>query len=188
MPIRLMASLLYFKHAYGESDESVCERWAENVVWQFFGGMTYCEPRLPCDATQVGRFRRVLGEASVEELLAKTIETAVAIEAIEAITPTEFAQLLVAPRCRRRRSPIRPTAACSQWRGPASSVRRLRRSIQDLPDNPGSAGRQGRSQTEGQSGGRDAHSRRRPGSHLRVAGSVRSRHLRIDAYGCATRQ
>lgn len=26
------ALLLYLKHAYGESDESVCARWSENVV------------------------------------------------------------------------------------------------------------------------------------------------------------
>ena len=39
------------------------------VQWQFFGGMQYYEPRLPRGATQIGRFRRVLGEAGVEELL-----------------------------------------------------------------------------------------------------------------------
>jgi transposase, IS5 family len=61
LPIRLMVSLLYLKHAFNESDESLVERWSENVVWQFFSGMTYYEPRLPCDATQIGRFRRVLG-------------------------------------------------------------------------------------------------------------------------------
>ena len=72
LAIRLMVSLLYLKHAYGLSDEAVVERWAENVVWQFFSGQEYYEPRLPCDATQIGRFRRVLGEAGVEELLAKT--------------------------------------------------------------------------------------------------------------------
>ena len=56
---------------------SRCARWAENVVWQFFSGMAYYEPRLPCDATQLGRFRRVLGEAGVEALLARTLTTAV---------------------------------------------------------------------------------------------------------------
>ncbi|KVW64631.1 hypothetical protein WK99_32890 [Burkholderia ubonensis] len=30
LPIRLMAGLLYLKHAYDLSDEAVCERWAEN--------------------------------------------------------------------------------------------------------------------------------------------------------------
>ena len=83
LPFRLMVSLLYLKHAYGESDESVCERWSENVVWQFFSGMAYYTPKLPCDPTQIGRFRRVLGEAGVEELLSQTITTAVRIEAVE---------------------------------------------------------------------------------------------------------
>lgn len=78
-----MVSLLYLKHAYGESDESVCERWSENVVWQFFSGMAYYTPKLPCDPTQIGRFRRVLGEAGVEELLSQTITTAVKAGAVE---------------------------------------------------------------------------------------------------------
>ena len=82
LPIRLMVSLLYLKHAFNQSDESVCARWAENVVWQFFSGMTYYEPRLPCDATQLGRLRRVLGEAGVEELLSRTLTTAVGMEAV----------------------------------------------------------------------------------------------------------
>lgn len=77
LSIRLMASLLYLKHAYNLSDEDVVERWAENVVWQYFSGQTYYEPKLPCDATQVGRFRTAIGEAGVEELLKATIDTAV---------------------------------------------------------------------------------------------------------------
>ncbi|OLK47169.1 transposase [Xanthomonas oryzae pv. oryzae] len=74
---RLMASLLDLKHAYKLSDEELVERWAENVVWQHFSGMAFYEPRLPCDATQVGRFRAAIGEAGVEELLKATIDTAV---------------------------------------------------------------------------------------------------------------
>jgi IS5 family transposase len=41
LPIRLMASLLYLKHAFDLSDEEVVERWAENVVWQYFSGQVY---------------------------------------------------------------------------------------------------------------------------------------------------
>jgi IS5 family transposase len=82
LPFRLMVSLLYLKHAYCESDESVCERWSENVVWQCFSGMAYYQPRLPCDPTQIGRFRKVLGEAGVEELLAQTLNTAVTLDAV----------------------------------------------------------------------------------------------------------
>lgn len=53
--------------AFNLSDEEVVERWSENVMWQFFSGMAYYTPKLPCDATQIRRFRLVLGEASVEQ-------------------------------------------------------------------------------------------------------------------------
>lgn len=87
-----MASLLYLKHAYKLSDEELVERWAENVVWQHFSGMTFYEPRLPCDATQIGRFRAAIGEAGVEELLKATIDTAVSAKAIK---PAEFERVIV---------------------------------------------------------------------------------------------
>lgn len=92
LPIRLMVSLLYLKHAFNESDESLVQRWSENVVWQFFSGMEYYEPKLPCDHTQIGRFRRVLGEAGVEQLLKTTIEAAVGMKAIR---PAEFERVIV---------------------------------------------------------------------------------------------
>ena len=90
--IRLMASLLYLKHAFNLSDEDLVERWAENVVWQYFSGMDYYEPRLPCDATQIGRFRAAIGEAGVEELLKATIDTAVETKAVR---PSEFERVIV---------------------------------------------------------------------------------------------
>ena len=55
--VRLMVSLLYLKNAFNLGDEALCDRWSENVVWQHFSGMDYYEPRLPCDPTQIGRFR-----------------------------------------------------------------------------------------------------------------------------------
>ena len=92
LPIRLMCSLLYLKHAFNLSDEETCERWAENVVWQYFSGIDYYEPRLPCDATQIGRFRAHIGEAGMERILAATIDTALASKAIK---PTEFERIIV---------------------------------------------------------------------------------------------
>lgn len=92
LSIRLMASLLYLKHAFNLSDEEVVARWAENVVWQYFSGQAYYEPRLPCDGTQVGRFRAAIGEAGVEELLKATIDTAVATKAVR---PAEFERVIV---------------------------------------------------------------------------------------------
>ena len=41
LSIRLMCSLLYLKHAFNLSDEALCERWSENVVWQYFSGLDY---------------------------------------------------------------------------------------------------------------------------------------------------
>ena len=92
LPIRLMASLPYLKHAYKQSDEELVQRWAERVVWQHLSGMTFYEPRLPCDATQIGRFRSAVGEAGVEELLNATIDTAVTSKAVR---PAEFERLIV---------------------------------------------------------------------------------------------
>ena len=91
LPIRLMSALLYLKHAFNLSDEELVERWAENVVWQYFSGQTYYEPRLPCDATQIGRFRTAIGEAGVEELLKATIDTAVSTKAVR---PAEFERVI----------------------------------------------------------------------------------------------
>ena len=90
--LRLMVALLYLKHAFNLSDEELCERWSENVVWQFFSGMAYYEPRLPCDATQIGRFRRVLGEAGVEQLLKSTIQASVSMGVVK---KTEFEMIIV---------------------------------------------------------------------------------------------
>jgi transposase, IS5 family len=92
LPIRLMCSLLYLKHAFNVSDEDTCARWAENVVWQYFSGMDYYEPRLPCDATQIGRFRADIGEAGMQVILKATIDTALASKAIK---PAEFERIIV---------------------------------------------------------------------------------------------
>ena len=83
LSIRLMASLLYPQRSFNLSDEELVQRWSENVVFQFFSGMEYYEHRAPCDATQIGRFRRDLGEEGLEQLLKATINTAVAIRAVK---------------------------------------------------------------------------------------------------------
>ena len=92
LPIRLMAALLYLKHAFNLSDEELVARWSENVVWQYFSGQEYYTPRFPCDATQIGRFRTAIGEAGVEELLKATIDTAIETRAVR---PAEFERITV---------------------------------------------------------------------------------------------
>jgi len=120
LPIRLMAALLYLKHAFNLSDEELVVRWSENVVWQYFSGQAYYTPKLPCDATQIGRFRSAIGEAGVEELLKATIDAAVQMKAIR---PAEFERVIVDTTVQERPSPIRSTAVCWTLRGPRLSRR-----------------------------------------------------------------
>jgi IS5 family transposase len=87
-----MASLLYLKHSFNISDEELVVRWSENIVWQYFSGLDYYEHHLPCDATQIGRFRRDLGEDGMELLLKATIDTAVAIDAVK---PKDLERVIV---------------------------------------------------------------------------------------------
>ncbi len=92
LSIRLMASLLYLKHAFNLSDTDTVERWSENVIWKYFSGNDYYEPRLPCDPGQIGRFRKGIGEAGVEELLRATIATAIRTKCV---LPTETQRIIV---------------------------------------------------------------------------------------------
>ena len=92
VPLRTMIALLYLKHAFNESDEGVVQRWSETPVWQFFGGRAYFDPTLPCDSTTLVKFRTLLGEDGVEELLAQTITAAVNMKLI---SPKELATVVV---------------------------------------------------------------------------------------------
>ena len=92
MPLRIMIALLYLKHAFNESDEGVVERWGETPTWQFFSGQAYFEHHRPCDATTLVKFRQLLGEEGVEELLAQTINVAVELQLIK---PQELARVIV---------------------------------------------------------------------------------------------
>ena len=83
LPMRLMISLLYLKHAFDESDEGVVDRWGETPSWQYFSGMDYYEHRRACDPTVLVKFRKLLGEQGVEELLAQTINAAVNLKLID---------------------------------------------------------------------------------------------------------
>ena len=92
VPLRIMISLLYLKHAFNESDEGVVARWADTPRWQFFSGQSYYEDRPPCDATTLVKFRKLLGEDGVEELLAQTINVAVELKLIK---PQELSRVIV---------------------------------------------------------------------------------------------
>ncbi|MGU7776310.1 IS5 family transposase [Burkholderia sp. MR1-5-21] len=73
---RLIAGLLYLQHAFDLSDEDVVWQWVENPYWQVFTDETYLQTEPPIDPSSLTRWRKRLGEAGVEELLAETIEAA----------------------------------------------------------------------------------------------------------------
>jgi IS5 family transposase len=75
-PLRLMVGLLYLKHAYSESDESVVARFLENPYWQYFCGYEYFQHELPVDPSSLSRFRRRTGAAGLEKLLEELLHTA----------------------------------------------------------------------------------------------------------------
>lgn len=73
---RLISGLPYLQHAFDLSDEDVVWQWLENPYWQMFTGETYLQTKPPVDPSSLTRWRKQLGEAGVEELLAETIEAA----------------------------------------------------------------------------------------------------------------
>ena len=72
--------------------EELVKRWAENVLWQFFSGMEYYEPRWPCDSTQIGHFLRLLGKEGLKQLFKARIECALDIQAVK---PTDLQRVIV---------------------------------------------------------------------------------------------
>jgi transposase, IS5 family len=82
--IRLMTGLLYLKHAFNESDESVVARWIENPYWQYFCGQEYMEHACPIDPSSLTRFRQRVGAERLEWLLQLTLEAATKLGALTA--------------------------------------------------------------------------------------------------------
>ena len=56
LPIRLMAALLYLKHAFNLSDEELVTRWSEDVVWQYFSSQDNYTPHCPAMRLRLGAF------------------------------------------------------------------------------------------------------------------------------------
>lgn len=89
---RLMVGLLYLKHAFDESDESVVARWVENPYWQFFCGCQYMQHELPIDPSLLSKWRKRVGAERLEKLLEVTIHAALAMKALR---PRELDQVNV---------------------------------------------------------------------------------------------
>jgi transposase, IS5 family len=69
-PVRLMVSLLLLKQMFNLGDETVVERWVENPYWQFLSGFEDFQWELPCDPSDLVYFRKRIGEAGAQLILA----------------------------------------------------------------------------------------------------------------------
>jgi IS5 family transposase len=74
---RLIVGLLYLKHAFNESDESLVERWLENPYWQHFCGFNTLQHELPLHPTSLVKWRQRVGAERLAELLKETIALAI---------------------------------------------------------------------------------------------------------------
>ena len=82
LPTRLMVGLLYLKHAFNESDESLLEHWVENPYWQFFCGFHTFQHELPLHPTSLVKWRQRMGAERLLELLQETIALALREQAV----------------------------------------------------------------------------------------------------------
>ena len=73
--VRLAVGLMYLKYAHDLSDEDVVAAWTENPYWQFFTGGTFFEHRPPIDPSSLTNWRKRIGEAGAERMLAETLKT-----------------------------------------------------------------------------------------------------------------
>ena len=89
---RLMVGLHYLKHAFDESDESVCERWVENPYWQYFCGEVYLQHALPIDPSSMTKWRDRVGPELFNDLLHLTLRLAVGLGQVK---PREFEEVAV---------------------------------------------------------------------------------------------
>jgi IS5 family transposase len=74
LPLRLMAGLTILKHTFNVSDEELVETWAQNPYWQFVCGESYFQWRLPCDPSEMTRFRKRIGDAGCERILKLSLD------------------------------------------------------------------------------------------------------------------
>ena len=72
-PLRLMAGLLMLKHLENLSDENVVLQWKRNPYYQYFCGMRDYQCALPCDATELVKFRNRIGQKGVDTLFGASV-------------------------------------------------------------------------------------------------------------------
>ena len=86
----LMIGLLYLKHAFDESDESVVDRWVENPYWQFFCGFHEMQHECPINPSSLSRWRKRVGADRLEKMLEITLQAAIKLKTLK---PAELTQV-----------------------------------------------------------------------------------------------
>ncbi len=110
-PIRLLVGLLILKQLENLSDEAVVLQFKRNPYYQAFCGFREFSCKLPCDSTELVHFRKRIGAAGVDQLF----QLSVKLHGNAALEET----VNIAPRCRKKTSPIPPTA---NWPSKSSIV------------------------------------------------------------------
>jgi len=72
-PIHLIVGLLILKQLENLSDENVVLQWKRNPYYQYFCGLTEYAPALPCDSTELVKFRQRIGTEGIEEIFAMSV-------------------------------------------------------------------------------------------------------------------
>jgi transposase, IS5 family len=80
---RLMVALHYLKYTHNLSDDDVVEGWVENPYWQYFSGMKWFEHKVPIHPSSMCRWRKRIGDAGAEALLAETIQSGLKLKAVK---------------------------------------------------------------------------------------------------------
>ena len=73
-PIRLMVGLLLLKQLENLSDENVVLQWKRNPYYQYFCGESDYQPTLPCDSTELVKFRQRIGKSGIEKIFAMSVK------------------------------------------------------------------------------------------------------------------
>lgn len=73
-PIRLMVGLLLLKQLENLSDENIVLQWKRNPYYQYFCGQSDYQPALPCDSTELVKFRQRIGKNGIEKIFAMSVQ------------------------------------------------------------------------------------------------------------------
>lgn len=74
IPLRVMFSLIMLQRMFDVSDEAAVKQWVQNPYWQYLSGMTSFQWEVPCDPTELVKFRKRIGREGAEKILHWTIE------------------------------------------------------------------------------------------------------------------